>query len=97
MTASGDPARDTAGVWERNRVRRAARGLTPLKMVGMRVHVKNMHGVAQSARRPDDRRMVSASDRQGVPLFRCPDTGGLKRRSAFSDTGLAFALTIRER
>ena len=32
-----------------------------------------------------------------VPLVGCPDTGGRKRRVAFSDTGLAFALTIRER
>jgi hypothetical protein len=53
-------------------------------------------GVAQIARGPEYRRMVSASDRRSLAAFRRPDTGGLSGGSGFIRHGLGLALTIRE-
>jgi hypothetical protein len=54
-------------------------------------------GVAQHARGPEYRRMVSASDRRSRAACWLPGHGRPQRLVAFSDTGLAFALTMRER
>jgi hypothetical protein len=56
-----------------------------------------MHGVAQRARRPESRRTVSTSDRRWRAAFWLPGHGRPQRLVAFSDTGLVFALTMRER
>lgn len=70
------PARDAAGVWKERSGPEGRARADASENGGMGVHARRMHGVAQSARRPDYRRMVSTSDRQGVPLVGCPDTGG---------------------
>jgi hypothetical protein len=91
------PRARAPGSGKEDRVRRAARGLTPLKMVGTGVDARRMHGVAQHARGPESRRTVSTSDRRWRAACWLPGHGRPQRLVAFSDTGLAFALTMRER
>lgn len=74
------------------KIRRAARRLcrSEMDLVCMLRQKRRHAGVAQTCTRPENRRMVSASDRQVSAFFERPDTGIRKRRVPSSGTGLAL-------